>query len=441
MKETRKFSTISTALKTTKMKGTPWNYISTMKYPKNYNKLYNFMDYMNERTGRTNCMVCIDSYGYEQYHDLKWCIDNINFKRKFNKEPKITTDEAMNEAVSNFIELSISPQYEDTDYNFTVTYFADCETKEERLYDVRSIFTRITDKGFDIKTSVEQSLMESKTEYFINVKPVLLIHCNKEITNSNIEFVGDMIEDIEFDKRYDYVIFNAEIEYPDNHIKNIDKPVPIKKIKKISKKTLKKNSKKILKMNKKMNKKVTDNQLTDIDNVVSDNEVSDIDNEVSDNEVSDNDITDNEIIISDNEIIVIDYNEVNEIIVIEVTDNEIIVTDIDNEVTDNDVCKNTNNGLEVKFKYWIEENDRLPIMECINKAIDKNGVFKEFIEKCNQILITNKLHVGIINTERIEQHFNMILKYAELPESSVIHVYTNKFNDITKYTKITVEKC
>lgn len=287
--------------------------------------------------------------------------------------------------------------------------------------------------------------MESKTEYFINVKPVILIHCNKEITNSNIEFVGDMIEDIEFDKRYDYVIFMAEIEYPDNHIKNPDKPVPIKKIKKLSKKTLKMNKKKTLKMNK-MNKKVTDNQLIDIDNVVSDNEVSD--NEVTDNEiiVSDSEVTDNEIIvievkdndITDNEINVIEVKD-NEIIVIEVTDNEVIISD--NEVTDNDVCKNTNNGLEVKFKYWIEENDRLPIMECINKAIDKNGVFKEFIEKCNQILITNKLHVGIINTERIEQHFNMILKYKELPESSVIHVYTNKFNDITKYTILTVEKC
>ena len=400
MKETRKFTTISTALKTTKMKGTPWNYISTMKYPENYNKLHNFMDSMFEHTGRTKCMVFIDSYGSEEYHDMKWCMENIMFKRKINKEHKITKGEAMSEAIANLVEYSVTPQYQDTDYKFTLSCLPDCKTKEERLYDVRSIFTRITDKGFDIKTSVEQSLMESKTEYFINVKPVLFVHCNKEITNSNLQFVGDMIEGIELDNRYDYVVFEAEMEYPVKPIKNADKPVVIKKL---SKKTLKMNKKKTLKINKKMNKKVTDNEVTDIDNEVTDNEVTDIDNEVTDNEVTDNDN--------------------------EVTDN------------DNDVCKNTNNGLEVKFTYWIEENDRLPIMECINKAIDKNGVFKELIEKSNQILITNKLHVGIINTERIELHFNMILKYQELPESSVIHVYTNKFNDITKYTQLSVVNC
>jgi len=80
-------------------------------------------------------------------------------------------------------------------------------------------------------------------------------------------------------------------------------------------------------------------------------------------------------------------------------------------------------------------------MECINKAIDKKGIFYKFIYDCSQIRVTNKLHVGRTNIERINEHFNMILTYYDKPNSSVVHVYANEYNEITKYTQLSVANC
>jgi len=415
------FTTISTAIKSEKMKGTPWNLISTReKDPENYNKLYDFMEYMYTNTKRQKCLVFVDSNGNEHYHDLKWNIDHIHSLRKEDKQCKITNEDAIDKALQLFIDNFI----EQSDPNVSececvIESLDNYNVKSELLYDVRNIFARIDKKNKN--DDIEQKIRDMKTTYFITIRPFLLLHFKTEISNSNIEFVGDMLDGNKLNSQFDYIIFEATMQAP---IETVGKPNLH-----ISKKKMKRNSKiKQCSISENLKEPQDEPQCEPQDEPQcepqdepqcepQDEPQCEPQCEPQDEpQCEPQDEPQNEPQESDG---------------------------FESDLSDNGnyICIRTNNGLEVSFKYWIEETERLHIMECINKAIDKKGYFYEFISDCSQIRITNKLHVGRIDIERIQQHFNMILIYKHTANSSVIHVYANEFNEITKYTQLSVVNC
>jgi len=194
---------------------TPWSLISSKKkFPENYNKLYDFMKYMHFNTRRKKMLVFVDSQGTEEYHDLDWNIEQIHYSRKQDKLRKITDEEATQEALEMFIGHSIKhSDTTDCDRNGIVRTLEDYTVKPEQLYDVRNIFTRLNCNEMTAD-KVANRLLESKTEFFITIKPYALLRFNSKIENSNIEFVGDMLDGMTFNPCYDYIIFEAEMVAP-----------------------------------------------------------------------------------------------------------------------------------------------------------------------------------------------------------------------------------